>query len=192
MSARKNSNRSSKRSIIYPIVIAVLSGLLLLSYLSTPAIAEPGSAIDPLVTQSYVDGRIAELQAQINALQAGQGSVQPPAGQTNLSQADRIAIANEILQTLGDSQVVPFTPLFIPAGSTLTANAGAEFILRSGSANVIAGPNGLVDITAGLDIANGHAVSRNHLMLVPATDGRGLYFTSDSWLMIKGGFIVAN
>ena len=196
-----NLKTKPKKNIIYLAIICILSGLLLLSFLTTPAIAQPGSASDPLVTQRYVDERIAELQAQINALtlsiQAGQPGAGQSGGQTpqtgaGITPTERTAIVNEILQTMGASQVVPFTPLFVPAGSTLIANAGVEFILRSGTATVIAGPNGLVDVTAGRDVANGQVVSRNHLMLVPATDGRGLNVTSDSWLMIKGGFIVAN
>jgi len=183
-----------KKNIIYPAIIALLAGLLLLSHLSTSAIAQPGTATDPLVTQRYVDDRIAELQAQINALQGAQSGGQTTGGQVSagITPAERTAIVNEILQAMGASQVVPFTPLFVPAGSTLVANAGVEFIVRSGTAYVIAGPNGLVDVTAGQDIGNGQRVSRNHLMLVPATDGRGLYFATDAWIMIKGGFLVAS
>ncbi|MCL2571372.1 MAG: hypothetical protein FWE11_03135 [Defluviitaleaceae bacterium] len=165
----------NKKNILYPAIIAVLLGLLLLSHLSIPAFAQPGTASDPLVTQHYVDELVAGLQAQITALQNQINTGVPSGGGGT-----------------GEGQVVPFTPLFVPAGSTLMANAGVEFILRSGNATVIAGPNGLVDVTAGIDVGNGQAVSRNHLMLVPATDGRGLYFSTDAWLMIKGGFIVAN
>ena len=158
---------TKKRNIIYPAVIAILVGLLLFSHLYAPTttMAQPGTAVDPLVTQSYVDGRIAQLEAQIAALQGtGTGT--------------------------GVAQVVPFTPLRVYAGQTLIASAGAEIILRSGTAHVVAGPNGLVDVTAGRDIGNGQQVSRNHLLLVPATDGRGMHFTANSWLMIKGGFII--
>jgi len=185
----------SKKNIIYLTIIAVLAGMLLLSHLSTTVFAQPGSASDPLVSQRYVDELIADLQAQITHLQnqinTGVGTGQPTGG-GGISDAERTAIVNEILLTMGESQVIPFTPVFVPAGSNLIANAGVEIILRSGSANVIAGPNGLADITAGQDIANGQAISRNHLLLVPATDGRGLNFLTDSWIMIKGGFIIAN
>ena len=163
------------KNIIYPAIIAVMAGLLLLSHLYTPAIAQPGSSNDPLVTQSYVDRRIAELQAQINALQAQIGAGAP---------------GGNVVIPPAPGQVVPFTPLLVPRGSTLVAEAGVEIILRSGTAYVVAGPNGLVDVTAGRDIANGQRVSPNHLLLVPATDGRGLRFTTDAWLMIKGGFVV--
>jgi len=174
-----------KRNIIYPIIIAVLAGFLFVSHLSVPVIAQPGTASDPLVTQRYVDDLIADLQAQINALQGVQGG-------GGITTAERHEIINDVIQAVGSGQVIPFTPLFLPAGSNLVLSAGAEFILRSGSANVFAGPNGLVDVTAGRDIGNGQAVSRNHLMLVPATDGRRLSILTDSWLMIKGGFVVAN
>jgi len=71
----------------------------------------------------------------------------------------------------------------------LTIENGAEVILRTGTAVVVAGPNGLVDMTQGRDIANGVAVSRNHLLIAPRTDGRGLRFTSESnWVMVRGAF----
>ena len=178
-----------KRSIIYPAIIAVLTTLLILSHLSTPAIAQPGTTIDPLVTQRYVDEQIAILQAQIDALQNQTG--QSYQANVTLSPDDMSAIITEVTNAVNASQVIPFTPLFMPAGSRLIAAAGVELILRSGEAAVMAGPNGLVDVTAGNDIADGQPISPNHLVLVPA-DGRGLYFTSDSWLMIKGGYIIVN
>ena len=174
-----------RKKIIYPTIITILTGLLLLSHLYAPVIAQPGTSSDPLVTQRYVDERIAQLQAQIDLLES---QIAPPTG--GISQAQLTAIVAEVTQAVNAAQVVPFTPLFVPRGSTLIAEAGVEFILRSGTAYVIAGPNGIVDVTAGIDIANGQRVSQNHLMLVPATDGRGLYFATGAWLMIKGGYII--
>jgi len=191
-----------KKNIIYLSIIAALAGLLILSHLQTIAYAGPGTVADPLVTQRYVNERIAELQAQITALQNQQGGTGQP-GTATLTQAERDALVADITMAVlaninalglgqGQGVAVPFTPLFVPQGSTLIAEAGAEIVLRSGAANVIAGPNGLVDVTAGADVANGQPVSRNHLMLVPATDGRGLSFVTDAWLMIKGGYTVVN
>ena len=185
----KSTKFVPSKNTIYLSIIALLTCLLLLSNSSTITHADPGSANDPLVTQRYVDARIQDLQAQINALQGGGSG-------GGITAAERTAIINDVrnsvLQSIGPGLVVPFTPLFVPAGSVLIADAGVEFILRGGRAYVIAGPNGIVDATAGRDIANGQRVSSNHLMLVPATDGRGLSFASDSWLMIKGGFTIAN
>ena len=174
-----------KRKIIYSAVVSVLLGLLVVSNLSTLALAQPGTASDPLVTQRYVDDRIAELQAQIDALQGQTG--QSPGRSLSLDERDAI-IADVLDAVLFNNQVVPFSAVFIPRGNTLTAEAGTEIILRSGAATVVAGPNGLVDVTAGRDVGNRQSVSRNHLLLVPASDGRGLHITADAWLMIKGGF----
>ena len=174
-----------RKNIILTSIIAILAALLLLSYFYTPAAAQPGTANDPLVSQRYVHARVAELQAQITHLQSQIAALQQ-------GQGGQPGYHVPGYHVPGYCQVVPFTALFVPRGGILIAEAGVEFILRSGNATVIAGPNGLVDVTAGRDVGNGQAVSRNHLMLVPATDGRGLSFSSDAWLMIKGGFIVVN
>ena len=87
-----------------------------------------------------------------------------------------------------DPEMVPFTPLQIAAGYRIIMAAGAEVILRSGAATIISGANGLVNVTTGVDLQNGASVPMNNLLLVPATDGRGLHFTSNSWVMIRGDF----
>lgn len=89
-------------------------------------------------------------------------------------------------------EVVPFEAIFLHAGQTLIAEAGVEFILRSGDAIAVSGPDGMVNITVGRDVTNGEVVPANNLMLVPRTDGRGLYFLTDSWLMIKGRYQVVS
>ena len=90
------------------------------------------------------------------------------------------------------AQVVPFDAVFARAGQTLIAEAGVEFILRSGQATAISGVNGIVDMTAGRDVINGQAIIQNHLMIVPATDGRGMVFNTDAWIMIKGSYQIVN
>jgi len=179
-----------KTRFIYPAIVAILATLLILSHLSIPAIAQPGTTVDPLVTKRYVDDQIAILQAQIDALQGHTGG--QASSTVVLTPADKAAIISEVIEAVNNAQVIPFTPLFVPRGSHLIASAGVEVILRSGAAEVVSGQNGLVDITAGDDIGNGQAISRNHLLLVPASDGRGLYFTANSWIMIKGGYIIVD
>jgi len=101
-------------------------------------------------------------------------------------------LINATAPTPVSPQVVPFEPLFVQAGRSIIMEAGVEVILRSGQATAISGPNGLVDMTAGRDVVNGQAISQNHLMIVPATDGRGMRFTTDAWIMIKGSYQVVN
>ena len=202
-------------------VLTILVALVTLVYFNVPATAQPGDATDPLVTRRYVDERIAQLTAEMNALRAQIGTggigqiapglpappqtpVQPGLG---VSQTERDALFAEIMiyfETVygemlraaagGGSvtgvpgAVVPFEAVFVPAGHTLLGHAGAEIILRSGNAVAVSGPDGMVNVTAGADLIGGQTVPHNNLLLVPRTDGRGMSFTTDAWLMVKGGY----
>jgi len=181
-----------------------------------PVLAQPGDASDPLVTRRYVDDKIAELRAEVNQLRAivnniAPGSVGNVTG-SGVSSADRDALFAEVMlyfeAMYGDmlrtamavasandfapGSVIPFEPLFVPAGRTLVAEAGVEFILRSGHATAVSGPDGMVNVTVGADVTHGVRIPLNNLMLVPRSDGRGLHFVTDSWLMIKGNYEITN
>jgi len=180
-----------------------------------PVLAQPGTTNDPLVTQRYVDNKIAELRVEINQLRNAINNISPGTsfgGSGNISNADRDALFAEVMLyfetmygdmlraamevanatdiTPASPQVVPFEPLFVPAGGRLIAEAGVEIILRSGHATAISGPDGMVNVTAGADVTHGVRIPLNNLLLVPRSDGRGLNFVTDSWLMIKGSYEV--
>ena len=137
--------------------------------------AQPGSESDPLVTRSYVNGRIAE------AISGG-------------AAVDQQAIVNAVLAQMGGAGgegggAAAFQPVFASAGTVIIGHEGTEIILRSGSARVRAqGQDGLADITAGAELLNGADVSPNHMMLVSRHDGRGVTVQNDAWLLIKGGY----
>ncbi|MCL2286856.1 MAG: hypothetical protein FWC32_10905 [Firmicutes bacterium] len=181
-----------------------------------PASAQPGTAGDPLVPRSYVDRQVAELREEINELRAILSYMTPgivPTDvltDTSVFNVDREALFSEMIQYFeavygelldavaaiaingGAGQVVPFTPLNIPAGQILIAEAGAEFILRSGLATAVSGPDGMVNVTTGRDIVDGYRIPTNNLLLVPRSDGRGFYADTDVWVMIKGGYQIVN
>ena len=180
-----------------------LIAISLLVYTNIPSLvwAQPGDASDPLVTRRYVDNRISELAAQIARLEAmiagGQAIPQvppvhaPPAGPGQVPPAGPVQEAPVIIEA-GVATVVPFQIYNVPAGRTIYFEAGAELLLRSGDVSAVTGYNGFIDITAGRDVLNGETIYHNHLHLVPVTDGRGLYFHTSGWIMIKGGYQVAN
>lgn len=90
-------------------------------------------------------------------------------------------------------QTVAFEVLHMQAGQTITFESGTEFILRGGSAVALTGPyNGIPDVTAGADVMNGQAIGSNHLMIIPVTDGRGMIFQTESWVMVRGGYTIVN
>ena len=84
-----------------------------------------------------------------------------------------------------------FEPVFVEAGKNLIGGAGTELILRSGGALAIAkGQDGLSDVTQGKDLSGGFAVTRNHLLLIPRADGRGINAATDIWVMVKGTYSI--
>jgi hypothetical protein len=97
----------------------------------------------------------------------------------------------KIAEIKGQEGPQTFAPVFIEAGKKLICGEGTEVILRSGGALVISeGSDGLSDVTEGKDLKEGFAVTKNHLLLVPRDDGRGISAATDIWVMVKGSYSV--
>lgn len=80
--------------------------------------------------------------------------------------------------------VVELTP-----GNVLRGYAGTEIILRAGNAIVIDSElGGLCDSTQGVDLRGDNEVPRNHLLIVPRDDGRGIRAKSQIVVMVRGKF----
>ena len=163
------------------LLLVLLCGFLTLVFmLSAAATPAPGSEEDPLVTRSYVDRLISELM----------GTSQ---GGASLNSQQMDSIINEVVRRLGSEGVTSdtFTPVHMTSGQILTGHEGTEIILRSGSAAIYAsGVDGLANVTSGADQGLGEVVERNHLLIVPRADGRGLRAASDVWVLVKGGFSI--
>jgi len=79
----------------------------------------------------------------------------------------------------------------VKAGGMIYLGDSTEFILRSGEGLAIASTNGgLADLTEGNDIAHSKSVPKNHQILNPQNDGRGVAITVDAWVMIKGAYTI--
>ena len=62
-------------------------------------------------------------------------------------------------------------------------------IVRAGNAEAVTAiADGLQDITSGEDLVGGTEVPRNHLLIIPREDGRGIYATKDLIVMVRGGY----
>jgi len=169
--------RKSKKLLFVLLCGSILTLVFMLSATATPA---PGSEEDPLVTRSYINRRINE----ITGLQGG--------GTLSSQQMD--AIVAEVAGRLAGGHVASadvFTPVHMTSGQTLFGHEGTEIILRSGTAIVQAnGVDGLANVTSGVDQSVGENIQRNHMLIVPRADGRGVHATSDVWLLVKGGFSI--
>ncbi len=148
----------------------------------------PGSESDPLVTKSYVDTKFEELKSLISSSNSG-----APLSETSaiLSDEDRQKIITEVLAKIETAQAAEshFVPVKVNKGKVLMGREGTEIILRTGRAFVYSKTeNGVSDLTAGKDLPNGESVTKNHYMVVPRDDNRGVIPISDCWFMVKGDY----
>lgn len=156
---------------------AILGGTLIAGAFLNPSAdgassAQPGTTNDPVVTKSYVDQQIQK------ALGNGGGSTEPSNPSTPSQSGDEIKVVT------------------IKPGKILIANAGAEFIVRSGKAVIYTqDSNGVADLTAGVDLLNGQAAPSNHLLSFPR-EGRGIKVkdgvNSNLVVMVRGGYTLQN
>lgn len=145
-------------------VMSVVGGTV-----SSAAGAEPGTAGDPVVSQSYVDSKVNDLTNQINALKQ-----QIPQGTSGQPQAAKF-------QVIGP----------VAAGKKIIAGESTEIVLRGGSATAISSQyGGVADLITGTDLQTGTKVPLNHLLLVPRDDGRGITITSEAWVLIRGSYTI--
>lgn len=163
-------------------VLAAAAAALIFSSYADSAAADGGTVdtnSDPLVTLSYVNDVLkpqltAEIIKQVN---------------------DIIKTSMPADDSLGEYEVVHLT-----AGQTLLAGGAIELVLRSGQGNAIvylkenlSNGVGLSDLTAGSEITNGQPVPRNHYIIVPRADGRGITITSgDAYLMVRGEYEIVS
>ena len=155
---------------------------------ASSSVPAPGSAADPLVSKSYVDDKISKLTELISG---GQTDTQEPVVQNGTQGFDADAVVEEVLRRMEASEGNRFVPVQINENEILFGGEGTEIILRSGTAAAYClGPDGLSDITGGGDVIHGSPIEKNHLLIVPRADGRGIITLGESWFLIKGSYSV--
>ncbi len=157
-----------KKRIILIISVA-LAAVIALSVIATAAY---DSTSDPIISLSYLTKYVEEalkpINEKIDALSGGNSG-------STAATADA------------------FTVIELQPGQELQCTAATELILRSGSA-VIVSPfenQGLCDMTAGVDLAGGVSVPKNHCLLIPrGNDGRGIKITGSgtAYVMVGGAY----
>ena len=127
---------------------------------SAIVLASPGDSSDPLVTLTYITE---VLQQDVDA---------------------------RIERKVNEVQSSTFKLINVDAGDVIYGEMGTELMVRSGGATIIAGKNGggIADLTSGSDLTGDTYVSLNHHLLIPRSDSRGLYFVTDSIIMVKGKY----
>lgn len=185
-------NKRHKIIISIEIIIAIVMVIAL-----TVFAAQPGSTDDPLVAKSYVDDKFEQLVEAINQSNTNSSN-------NNTNEIDADAIVTEVLTKLeelklangegtGGSVEVPlgvvYTPVYLTNGQTILGEEGSEFIMRSGNGKIyITGVDGITNVTTGKEMKNGEKVTKNHLLVIPRNDGRGVKVSEGTWFLVRGGY----
>lgn len=132
--------------------------------------AEPGSSEDPVVSKSYVDERIEQL---LTALESG--------GTIDINKAPGT-----------NNDKFKYVPVHVGVGQKLLGGEGTEIILRVGrSFAVVSGKEALIDVTVGKEMPDTSEIKKNHIIIVPRNDGRGVRVVEDAWFLVKGEYTIS-
>ncbi len=143
---------------------ALLLGVWLGTSFAAGSAPAPGSDQDPLISKSYVDQAVARLQQSIDSA---------------LSQGG------------GGGATVALQVVVVPVGQKLIGFEGTEFILRAGAGTIVgSSAGGVPDLTGAVDLSNGTAIPKNHLLLFPKNDGRGFLAVKELTVMVRGRYEV--
>ncbi len=161
-------NAKVKKILAILIVSAILSTVM--------AYAAPGDNNDPLVTLSYItDVLMPELESQISK---------------KVTNEVKSAISNADLGSASSSD--GFALVNIKSDYSIIGDEGTELVVRSGIGKIVAtAQGGVADLTAGVDLASGTDVPLNHHLLIPRSDKRGIKFSSDAIVLVKGTYSVS-
>jgi hypothetical protein len=172
--------------------------------------SQPGTISDPLVSKSYIesymDAQQAEMLTEVTDMIAGlevtASDSQEPVYMEDLYNYVDLKFESYDLEGLleqGGSEATDevdntasFVVILLNGGEQLICEESAEIILRSGRAMGIANSagDGLSDVTMGADVGNDELIIKNHLLIVPRTDGRGIEALEMSYVMVKGNYII--
>ena len=79
----------------------------------------------------------------------------------------------------------------VQKGQTIIGSMSTQFILRMGTASVVATQKGgLADVTAGVDLPLYSNVAPNHLLIVPFEDWRGITMHTDGIVLVSGAYSI--
>jgi len=133
----------------------------------------PGSTGDPLITKSYVDGKVTSLNTKISNLTKDLESAEAALKTANDSiKTLKTQIATLIAAGGGDS----FNYKTVKKGTTLVLKEGDMAIVYTGVANVV---GKLADLTDGKALNTNQLVTLRHLIASAVSDTRGIKAKTD-------------
>ena len=162
--------------------IALMSGVIVL------AAASSGSQNDPLITLSYLTD-VFKPQILSEITKTEQEMTKKFDAQIAAFEAGLKTEQNDELPDIPDS-IEKFSVVTLSRGQSLTCSVGVEIMLRIGSATGSGSSPALVDYTTGSTLAEGSALTANHMYLI-TIEGNGITATADLVrVLVRGSYTV--
>lgn len=172
-----------KNKILTLLQIAALTTVFAVTVFGSTA----GTADDPVVTKSYVDKCINDAVSQVMSNKLSDSDIEQIA-----EKAAELADNGKNVPTISESGTSDtYKAIELKTGKIIIGMEGTEIILRSGVAYAyITGVDTILDITTGESLEDKNSISKDHLIIIPRADGRGIRATEDAWVLVKGGYSI--
>lgn len=157
--------------------------------------AEPGSSGDPLITKSYLEQRIAELQGTTSSDNTNSSSSSNDALLTSLQnqvaqlEAENASLQKELASVKTEAKKGTFKKVTVKKGKTLVVKYGAEVVFYSGTGTWKTANNQyILDTTQCEYVKNGTSPVLYHSYLIRS--GSNLEASKDMVVYVRGTYSV--
>ncbi|MCK5758724.1 MAG: hypothetical protein KAH14_06495 [Clostridiales bacterium] len=187
----------SKTNTVLTVIFAVV-------VLMTGFIRSAAGADIVLASVDYVDSKFNELNLRISQISTGGTSTGGTVDSNTLSRINNLEVQTGALQNDVDdsnkrvdfmdttmrniSDGTVWQVIKVDPGIRVLASDTGEVILRSGTARVIGNEynEGISDLTSGVEVKNGELITKDHHLLIPRGDGRGIITETVCYIIYKG------
>ena len=170
-------------SLLVVVAVAVISGVSIL------AASTFGTSSDPLVTLSYLTGKLKpEIMAEVSA-DISEASSSLTSDLDTKIDGFKADIESQSGAASGNESS-SFTLVTLSQNQTVQCSVGTELLLRVGTASAAGSSPAMVDSTTGTTLNAGDAVETNHMYMV-TIQGNGFKATSGTVkVLIRGGYTI--
>ena len=169
------------------IVLIALAAVLVLGIaaLAVDAATSAGTEDDPLVTLSYINDVFLPYVTELF-----RKDLEEKEAVLREDLEDRVA-ALEKADQVAVSEGSRYAVVTLEAGQTLLCQEGAELMLRSGRAVVVASDApGLVDTAGSGSLSGGEALAENHLYMATVS-GHGIRAEEAAKVLVRGEYTIS-
>ncbi len=163
--------------------------------------ASYSSAEDPLISLSYINEvLLPQIGDMIENAVSGKDVTLPEVTAPPVTtEAPATTEAPEVTYPAGTVNTGSrFETVNLKKGQTLYASVSScEVIVRSGNTKVVSPftvkneEQGVSDTTDGKELLNGADIPKNHTIIIPRDDGRGIEtLAGGAWIMVRGDYII--